>query len=239
MLLCPIHRGDLLQLLPKGGEVVEIGVAKGEFSREIVSKTQPRKLHLIDPWEHQQREDYRHDGNNVAADEHDERYRDVVEDFAEEVEKGQVEIHRAYSSDAVTSFADGQLDWIYIDGLHSYDGVISDLTLYKDKVKPDGLIVGHDYTNHVKARGMGFGVVEAVNDFVRRENYAFIALAIQEAFPTYVLARTQDTRSAAQLRAQLFFHLPFLVDLREFPTAGAFEHTIIEVGGRVKAVPSF
>src|SRR5579863_9495292 len=67
MLLCAINRNQLLHFLPKGGEGAEIGVAKGEFSEALLGTVQPRKLHLIDPWEHQEREDYAHDGNNVDA----------------------------------------------------------------------------------------------------------------------------------------------------------------------------
>ncbi len=238
MLLCPISRLQLLQLLPKGGEGVEIGVAKGDFSQALLDTLKPRKLHLVDPWEHQQREDYDSDGNNVGDDEQEKRYRGVLDKFADAIRDGRVEVHRAYSQDAAARFSDGQLDWVYIDGLHSYDGVCSDLAHYKDKVKPDGIIMGHDYTNHVRALEMKFGVVEAVNEFVEREGFAFVALT-QETFPTYVLARQADGPAAMHLAAHLIYHVPGVVELRDFPATGVFQHKLVQVGDQVKVLPSF
>lgn len=238
MLFCSIARSELLHLLPKGGEVAEIGVAQGEFSKQILARAKPRKLHLIDPWEHQLRADYQRDGNNVDADRQEERFQQVVGMFAAEQQAGQVEVHRAYSQDAAASFADGQLDWLYIDGLHSYDGVSADLRNYQGKVKQDGFILGHDYTNHVRAQSMDFGVVEAVNEFVCREGYAFIALT-NEPFPTYVIARSVESEAAQNLMAQLIYHLPIIVELRDFPAVGNFQHKLLQVGDRLKVVSSF
>ncbi|HEY3919431.1 MAG TPA: class I SAM-dependent methyltransferase [Stellaceae bacterium] len=238
MLLCAIKRTHLLHLLPKGGEGAEIGVAKGEFSRPLLDTLEPSRLHLIDPWSHQDRDDYAHDANNADADEQERRYRDVCGQFAAEIETGRVVVHRAYSQDVARSFADGQLDWVYIDGLHSYEGCRSDLQHYKSKVKPDGLIFGHDYTNHVAARQMDFGVVEAVNEFVIEEGFTFIALT-QEVFPTYVLTRNPDSAAAQTLRAGLIYHLPAVVEMRDYPAKGVFLHQFVQVGDQQKAVVSF
>ena len=40
----------VLELLPKGGVGVEIGVFRGHFSNLICQIAQPRKLYLVDPW---------------------------------------------------------------------------------------------------------------------------------------------------------------------------------------------
>lgn len=238
MLLCPISREQLLQLLPKGGEGVEIGVAEGDFSRSLLDTLKPGKLHLVDPWEHQSREDYNTDGNNVDDDAQEARYRAVAQRFAAEQRDGRVAIHRRYSQDVVGEFADGSLDWIYIDGLHSYDAVCSDLALYKSKLKATGIIMGHDYTNHIRAQQMQFGVVEAVNEFVEREGFTFLALT-QELFPTYVLARDADQPAAQHLTAHLLFHVPGVVELRDYPARSLFQHKILRVGGQFKVLPSF
>lgn len=238
MLFCPLARTDLLHLLPKGGEVAEIGVAKGEFSKEILARTSPKKLHLIDPWEHQDRADYQRDGNNVSDAEQAARFQNVEATFAAERARGQVELHRAYSQDAAPRFADEQLDWLYIDGLHTYEGVTADLQNYKRKVKSGGLILGHDYTNHVSAQHMDFGVVEAVNDFIRDEGYTFLALT-GEAFPSYVIARDAESAVAQKLMLQLVYHMPMVVELRDFPAVGNFQHKLLQVGDRLKVVSSF
>lgn len=238
MLLCPISRLQLLNFLPKGGEGAEIGVARGEFSQAILDTVKPCKLHLIDPWEHQTREDYDTDGNNVEDTEQESRYRGVIAQFSEAIDDDRIVLHRRYSQDAAGLFHDDQLDWVYIDGLHSYQGVRSDLALYRSKVKADGLIMGHDYTNHARAQAMKFGVVEAVNDFVGSQGFSFVALT-QEAFPTYVLARNVDAPAARHLTAHLLYHVPGVVELRDFPAICTFQHKLLEIGGQVRILPSF
>src|SRR5262245_17597798 len=38
----------LLEQLPKGGVVAEVGTLHGEFAREILRRVEPRELHVID-----------------------------------------------------------------------------------------------------------------------------------------------------------------------------------------------
>ena len=238
MLLSTINRNDLIRLMPEGGEVAEIGVAKGEFSRFILANAKPRKLHLIDIWAHQTSEDYAADGNNADDVEQDRRHEAVLEQFAAEIRDGIVSIHRAYSHDAAAEFTDGQLDWVYIDALHSYDGVLSDLRNYKDKVKSDGLILGHDYTNNVRAQQMKFGVVEAVNDFVDQEGFKFVTLT-HELFPTYVLARNLESIAVKSLMAQLLVCVPGVIEIRDYPDKGTFQHKVVDIVGNLRTLLSF
>jgi hypothetical protein len=46
-------RHQLLKLMPKNSICAEIGVWKGEFSKETIRIVRPRMLHLIDPWRYQ------------------------------------------------------------------------------------------------------------------------------------------------------------------------------------------
>lgn len=65
----------------------------------------------------------------------------------------------ADSLTAAAQFADGTLDFVYIDGAHDYDSVVADLAAWTPKVKPGGLIAGHDYNP-----GAWPGVVRAVQE---------------------------------------------------------------------------
>ena len=218
MLLCQTTREQLLHLLPRGGEIAEIGVAEGDFSSAILAATAPRILHLIDPWEHQARDDYASDVNNVSEERQEARFTAVTVRFQSEISCGRVRMHRDYSEDAAIFFAAGQLDWIYVDGMHTEEAAYRDLTVYAGKLKPDGLILGHDYTNHVQARAWNFGVVEAVNRFVRESDFEFIALTM-EAFPTYVLGRAGPATQA--LQDAIVRNVPYLVEIRDFPRHGS------------------
>jgi len=50
------------------------------------------------------------------------------------------------SNDALDQLKGLKFDFIYIDGLHTYDGVKTDITNYLPLVKEGGVIGGHDYT---------------------------------------------------------------------------------------------
>jgi hypothetical protein len=44
------NRRALLEALPQGGVVIELGVDRGMFSAEILAHNQPAELHLVDSW---------------------------------------------------------------------------------------------------------------------------------------------------------------------------------------------
>jgi len=51
------------------------------------------------------------------------------------------------SSDFSNIIADNSIDFIYIDGDHSYKGITNDLINWKNKIKKGGYIGGHDYND--------------------------------------------------------------------------------------------
>ena len=219
--------------------MAEIGVAEGAFSQAIVNRSAPRRLHLIDPWEHQERDDYRGDlYGNASSGEQDARYRSVVGAFDALALTGQVVVHRDYSIAAAESFSDGQLDGIYVDALHSREAVNADLHAYSTKVKPDGFILGHDYTHHPSATTAGFGVVEAVNDIVAETDWHLLAVTM-ENIPTYILARDHGSEATEQVRLRLLHAAPRVVEIKDFPSAGRFEHHALEIGGRSVVYQSY
>jgi predicted O-methyltransferase YrrM len=65
------------------------------------------------------------------------------------------------SDNAVKELDSETYDFVYIDGLHTYEGVKTDIQNYQPLVKPGGVIGGHDYTNKIKHL---VGVYDAVNE---------------------------------------------------------------------------
>lgn len=160
-------RKGLLQEMPRGSICAEIGVHEGAFSRRILDVVEPERLHLIDPWKHEEEKRYQDSwygglGPNGQAL-MDQRYHKVKERFVEELEAQRVQIHRGYSALASDEFEDSYFDWIYIDGNHLYEFVKRDLELYSPKVKPDGYLIGDDYGAH---NWWDNGVQKAVDEFV-------------------------------------------------------------------------
>lgn len=147
-------RRRLLRLLPKRAVGAEVGVWKGDFSSELLAKTHPRRLHLIDPW--QVRDDY--DSPLYGTDSDPREIEAIYERVVERFEGDPVVIHRKPS---VEVYIPG-LSWAYIDGDHTYDGVSADLAHYGAMLSPGGILSGDDYG----CRGWwGDSVTEAVDEF--------------------------------------------------------------------------
>lgn len=157
-----VDRAALLDWLPKHALVAEIGVAAGDFSAEILAHTAPETLHLIDSWSH------------------DERYlgiRDAVANrFAAEVAAGQVVIDQGYSLTVLSNFPDGYFDWVYLDTGHDFTTTYQELELCRAKVKPGGIIAGHDYVTGHWLGWYRYGVIEAVNTFCVKYSWEMIYL---------------------------------------------------------------
>lgn len=181
-----ISREDLVGCLPDGGVAAEIGVLAGEFSQVMLDQGKASKAHLIDPWVFQDREDYLKDGTNSDQVIQNARYDYVLNRFARQISSGQVVIHKGFSEDVIPQFPDEYFDWVYIDAMHTREAVLRDLRMIWPKMKRDGFVLGHDFTNNIVASNQGFGVVEAVNEFVATSDALFLAMTM-EVFPSYVL----------------------------------------------------
>ena len=64
------------------------------------------------------------------------------------------------SMEAVDLFADGSVDFVHIDGDHTFDVCVQDIVRYVPKVRPGGLILIHDYCTFKRA-----GVMQAVDAY--------------------------------------------------------------------------
>ena len=56
------------------------------------------------------------------------------------------------------------LDLVFIDGDHSYDAVVDDIEAWEPKVRPGGVLGGHDFAVNFE------GVIRAVTEWVAREH---------------------------------------------------------------------
>jgi len=56
-----------------------------------------------------------------------------------------IDVIQAESVRAAAQVADGSIDWVFIDALHDYRSVRADIRAWAPKVRPGGLISGHDY----------------------------------------------------------------------------------------------
>lgn len=172
-------RYELLEKLPKNGTVGEIGVYRGEFSEQIVERSKPEKLILIDPWK-----------TMLNATETNSNFENFYTEVKEKFSMiSSVDIIRETSIEAAKSLQDNSLDWLYIDGDHNYQPCLDDLRTYAPKVKEHGYICGHDWVTRPKK---GFGVNEAVQEFVTETGFILIGITNEINFKSYVIAKTRQ-----------------------------------------------
>lgn len=149
----------MLELAPKQGVCAEVGVFLGDFSAEILERTRPERLHLIDI-------DQRFiDGGRAR--------------FRAEVDSGRVALHTGDSSTILRSLPPAYFDWVYVDGDHTYEGCKKDIDAAADRLKPGGLILLNDYVFWGASDFCKYGVMEAVNEFCLACNFEFVGIALQ------------------------------------------------------------
>lgn len=71
------------------------------------------------------------------------------------------------SVDAATDFENLSLDVVYIDAMHDYENVKTDINAWKSKIKPGGIISGHDFNEGSVAQAVRetLGEPEIFSDF--------------------------------------------------------------------------
>lgn len=136
------NRVEFACALPKQAICAEIGVYKGEFSEILLAYTLPKKLHLIDCWQHQISPDG--PGDPISQEHLEGMFRALSRCYEEDP---RIAITRGVSPEIASEFPDGYFDWIYLDANHSYLSVRRDLIAWYPKIKPGGFFCGHDYVN--------------------------------------------------------------------------------------------
>lgn len=155
---------DLIQELNgKVQTMVELGSYQGEstaiFAKNLLGL---KKLYAVDPWING------YAPGDVCSDEYpmsvvESNFDCRVKDFTF------VQKMKMTSQEFVKQIPDSSLDFVYVDANHVYEHCLSDIKLWLPKVKPGGLIGGHDYLVACFA-----GVVRAVDEVFGRPDMTFI-----------------------------------------------------------------
>lgn len=121
----------------------ELGVSTGRFSAFLAEVMPELKMYCVDLWEPQGARDV--EGAETYTDrDHNanlERFRQVNDEFLQ----GRCEIMRMSTLAAADKVANHSLDFVFIDADHTEEGCRADILAWTPKVRPGGLISGHDY----------------------------------------------------------------------------------------------
>ena len=148
------------------GRAVEVGTHRGEFAR-VLLLTWKGSLTCVDPWD-----EAVGDGHLVGRGvTREDDYR------AAEARLGKfgrrVELVRLTSAEAAPLVPDSALDFVYVDGDHSYEAVLQDLTLWWPKLRPGGVLAGHDWLCPGEENGGWGGNVQSALDRFLQDLWEF------------------------------------------------------------------
>ena len=164
-------RSWVLKELPPGGVGAEIGVFRGHFSEMICRIVQPRKLFLVDPWTLIGERfgwggDYTCDDRLTTA-----TARTDALARAAGFPKTEIVAIEGWFPRCAAQITE-PLDFAYLDASHRYASTLNELRKLDALVKPDGLILGDDWSPRPDSKH--HGVYRAVQSFVRERDWEIV-----------------------------------------------------------------
>jgi len=184
----------------------EIGVFKGGFAKTLLRPTKT-DLYLVDIWRKISKEEYDDTSNSSTS------YAKCME--ALEGYEDRAFMLRMSSEKAADMFPDGFFDFIFIDANHAYDYVKQDIELWYPKVRPGGILSGHDWVEydwetdtqfewcenkkdkiiyHYGHRSGVFGVNPAVTEFAEAHDYE-VNLTSDKMFQSWFIVKDNDKKA--------------------------------------------
>jgi len=147
-------RTNLHELFRDSGFTVgaEIGVYRGHHAKEMCLCIPNLKLYCVDLWTAYQPTDI---APYISQERQDSNFKRSIRNL-----RGyNVVFMKQTSMDAVKTFPNESLDFVYIDANHDYEHAMQDITEWEKKVRVGGIISGHDYDPD-------WGVKKAVDTYV-------------------------------------------------------------------------
>lgn len=129
--------------------VVEIGSFQGESAELMLNTGKVGRIYCVDPWKDGYSYFYKKDKHEINNFNLVEQAFDMKFRYDERVVK-----HKGDIDSFLAQFGDelrGKIDLVYIDGLHTYEGVAHDIEM-AEKLNPK-YISGHDYDRNVDFGG--------------------------------------------------------------------------------------
>lgn len=167
-------RIDLLNIIPKNLTILEIGVFRGEFAKDILKITEPAELYLVDIWEGKWGSGDKDGNNYIKIVDMETVYLNL---FNQTKNKPNIHVIRSKSVSFLQSCKNDLFDVIYVDGDHTEAAVYNDMLHSFHKIKPNGLLMGHDYHHQIEV---------AVNRFCHDYNQT-IEYVTEDGCPSFCI----------------------------------------------------
>ena len=136
---------ELLNHCSEGGNFVELGCFKGKSTSfivtEIINQKKNVSFYAVDSFE----------GSTNSSDANEVQAYNGISNIEIDFKANTKHLYKYFftykelSHEAADNFEDGEVDCLFIDAGHSYEAVKKDIEAWLPKMKPNGIIAGHDY----------------------------------------------------------------------------------------------
>jgi len=148
------QRSDLGRLLQARKFTIgaEVGVQNALHAQELLGKWHNvQHFYLIDLWGFQ--ENYE-DIANRPPNEQDQIYANAQTNLMPWTQQNKTTFLRMLSTQAAQKIPHQSLDFVYIDARHDYCGAKEDMEAYYPKLRPGGIMAGHDFLSVQEQKGL-------------------------------------------------------------------------------------
>jgi len=170
-------RSNLIDLIKPLSIGCELGVFLCEYSDILIQSGKFNKFYLVDTF----------NGLVGSGDSNGENIKSFDGNYLFELAKQKyndnqlVSINKTDSITFLKSKPDKYFDFIYIDTVHTYDHLLSELEESLRVIKNGGLLCGHDYNVSIFP-----GVVNAVINFTKKYNLVYYTTS-QEKLKSFII----------------------------------------------------
>ncbi len=179
-------RGQFGQFLTERGLTglaVEIGTHRGEFADSLLRMWPKGHLYCVDPWScppgYEEQTKFLWGGEDRDGD-----YREAQRIAARH--RHRMTLLRLTSADTLKLTCTqprgdilANLDFVYVDGDHRFPYVFEDLANWWERLKPGGVLAGHDYVQPGESHSWAAEIQRAV-DLFREERQLECYLIVEE-----------------------------------------------------------
>jgi len=171
---------------------IEIGVWRGDFTHTINTVLKPSRTIGIDPYllyeGYSDKPDAYEDNNSDSVEYANQKNLDSLYNLVKKRSLEESwELIREKSLNAVNDWEDKSVDFVYLDANHKYEQVLEDIEAWWPKIKPGGILSGHDFLKGSKVEK--YGVIEAVTDF--REKHRLTLNTTPEKWATWWVVKNK------------------------------------------------
>jgi predicted O-methyltransferase YrrM len=155
----------VVRMAPPQAHFVEVGAFEGKSTSfmavEIANSKKNIRFDVIDTWEGSEEHQAGGSHQSEAVMTHS-----LYQAFLANMTPVRDIINpiRISSLEAAQRYPNASLDFVFIDASHDYDNVKADILAWRPKIKPGGIIGGHDY------HGLFPGVIQAVRETIPNFN---------------------------------------------------------------------